>query len=86
MFSYKEKFMQARTLEELAKHVGGKVIGDGTAVIESASTLDKAGPGEITFLSNKKYESQMKTTKADAVIVAREIETDASLLVALWLS
>lgn len=74
--------MQTKTLQELAVHVGGKVVGDGNLVIRAASTLDKAGAGEITFLSNKKYESQVQTTNASAVIVAAPMETSAALLIA----
>ncbi len=73
--------MQGKTLSQLAQHVGGKVMGDEEVVIKTVSTLDQAGKGEITFLSNKKYEPQLKTTKADAVIVAKEIETNAALIV-----
>jgi UDP-3-O-[3-hydroxymyristoyl] glucosamine N-acyltransferase len=74
--------MQGKSLKELAEHVGGEVRGDGQMVIKAVSTLDKAGAGEITFLSNKKYESLLKTTKASAVIVAKPAETDAALLIA----
>lgn len=73
--------MAGRTLEELAKHVGGRVKGDAGTVIEAVSTIDKAGTGEITFLANKKYEPQLKTTRASAVIVAKEVETDAAMLI-----
>lgn len=74
--------MAGRTLEELAKHVGGRIKGDPAIVIEAVSTIDKAGTGQITFLSNKKYEPQLKTTRASVVIVAEEVETDAALLIA----
>ena len=70
--------MQGKSLKEL----GGEVRGDGQMVIKGVSTLDKAGVGEITFLSNKKYEPLLKTTKASAVIVAKPAETDAALLIA----
>jgi len=73
--------MAGRTLGELAKHVGGRIRGDAGTVIEAVSTIDKAGMGEITFLSNKKYEPQLKTTRASAVIVAKEVEIDAALLI-----
>jgi UDP-3-O-[3-hydroxymyristoyl] glucosamine N-acyltransferase len=73
--------MQGKTLKELARHVGGTIRGDGSIMIKSVSTLDKAGPGEITFLSNKKYEPLLKTTGASAVIAAKPVETDASLLI-----
>lgn len=74
--------MQTKNLQELAAHVGGKVVGDGNLVIRSAATLDKAGNGDITFLSNKKYEPQVQTTKAAAVIVPAPMDSPASLLVA----
>ena len=74
--------MQGKRLKELAEHVGGKVRGKGQMIIKAVSTLDKAGAGEITFLSNKKYEPLVKTTKASAVIVAKPVETDAALLIA----
>jgi UDP-3-O-[3-hydroxymyristoyl] glucosamine N-acyltransferase len=72
---------QVKTLGELAAHVGGTVVGNSAAPIHTASTLDKAGPGEITFLSNKKYSSQVKDTRADAVITAEAMESPASLIV-----
>lgn len=77
----KDNSKQIKTLSELAAHVGGMVVGNSAVVIHSASTLDKAGPGEITFLSNKKYVLQVKDTRADAVIVAEAMESRASLIV-----
>ncbi len=73
--------MQGKKLGELAAHVGGRVHGDADRVILSAGTLDKAGPSEITFFSNRKYESQLKTTSAGAVIVAAQSDTPASQLI-----
>lgn len=69
--------MQKKTIQEIAKHVGGQVLGDASVVIESASTLDSAGDGQITFLSNPKYAPNVKTTNAAAILVAKEVETNA---------
>ena len=74
--------MQGKTLEQLAEHVGGKVVGDGSVEISAVSTLDQAGPGDISFMTNMKYIGRARTTKAGAVIAGSEIETDAALLVA----
>lgn len=73
--------MNTKTLQELADHVGGRVQGDPSRVIRGASTLDKAGPGEITFLSNPKYTPQVKTTQAGAVIVSKPMESSADLII-----
>jgi len=64
--------MRQKTLGELAEHVGGRVIGDPATRIKSASTLGRAEEGDISFLTNRKYEKQLKTTKASAVIVDGE--------------
>ncbi len=65
--------MQAKTLSELADYVGGRVCGDQTIKIRSASTLGRAAEGQISFLANNRYEKQLHTTKASAVIVGREM-------------
>ncbi len=75
--------MQERTLGELAEYVGGKVCGDPDLKIKSASTLARAGEGDISFLTNRKYEKQLRTTKASAVIVGKDTPTaSVALLIA----
>ncbi len=64
--------MQTKTLNELARYVGGRVCGDPNVSIRSASTLGRAQEGDISFLANTKYEKQLRTTKASAVIVGKE--------------
>lgn len=58
-----------KTLSELALHVGGRVIGDGRIVIRKVAPIDEAGPDEITFLANPRYQSFLTSCKASAVIV-----------------
>ena len=75
--------MQARTLGKLADYVGGRVRGDPEVIIRSASTLGRAEQGDISFLANRKYEKQLRTTRASAVIVGREtVNTSVPLLIA----
>jgi UDP-3-O-[3-hydroxymyristoyl] glucosamine N-acyltransferase len=65
--------MHKRTLTELARHVGGRVCGDGDTVIRAAATLEQARKGDITFLVNRKYERLVHTTQASAVIAGEEL-------------
>jgi UDP-3-O-[3-hydroxymyristoyl] glucosamine N-acyltransferase len=75
--------METKTLGELAQYVGGRVRGDANVKIRSAATLGRAGEGDISFLTNEKYEKQLLTTKASAVIVGKDtIAASAPLLVA----
>jgi UDP-3-O-[3-hydroxymyristoyl] glucosamine N-acyltransferase len=71
--------MKEKTLSELAQYVDGQIKGDPEVVIKSASTLNKAGEGDISFLVNDKYEKQLETTKASAVIVSKDIITKAQV-------
>jgi len=75
--------METKTLGELAEYVGGKVRGDANVKIRAAATLGRAGEGDISFLTNDKYEKQLLTTKASAVIVGSDtVATAVPLLVA----
>ena len=74
--------MQEKTLGQLAEYVGGRVRGDSSIKIRSASTLLRAAKGDISFLANRRYEKQLKTTRASAVIIEKETnDTSAPLLI-----
>ncbi len=73
--------MQERTLGEIAEYVGGRVIGDPAVVIRAAATLENAREGDISFLVNRKYDRQLETTKAGAVIVGQAVESASVPLV-----
>jgi UDP-3-O-[3-hydroxymyristoyl] glucosamine N-acyltransferase len=74
--------MPQKRLQEIADHVGGRIVGDADIEIVSASTLDQAGSGQITFLSNPKYVPRVKQTQAAAVIVSEQVETNAAQIIA----
>jgi UDP-3-O-[3-hydroxymyristoyl] glucosamine N-acyltransferase len=59
----------SKSLSELANHVGGRVIGDGSVVIHKVAAIDEAGAGEITFLANPRYRKFLSQCRASAVIV-----------------
>src|SRR4030042_2314716 len=62
-----------RSLESLAREVGGKVKGDGSVVISGLAGIEGAQEGDITFASNERFFPQLKETKASAAIVPQEI-------------
>lgn len=57
------------TLAGLADLLGLSFTGDGGRVLTGLATLAEAGPHELSFLANRKYLSQLSTTRAGAVIV-----------------
>lgn len=61
------------TLADIAAHVGGDVLGDAATRIRQVATLASAGDGDIAFLANPKYRSQLATTRAAAVILSPKV-------------
>jgi UDP-3-O-[3-hydroxymyristoyl] glucosamine N-acyltransferase len=59
------------TLAELAKRCGGQVRGNAHTLISKAATIQHAGPGSITFLSNTHYRRYLNETHAGAVILSQ---------------
>ena len=57
-------------LSELAARVGGEVSGDGGARIERVAPIEDAGPGDLSFFSNRKYRAAFEASRATAVVVA----------------
>lgn len=61
-------------LARIAELLGCQLIGDGEVEITGLAPIDRAGPTELTFLSNPKYAPKLKTTRAAAVIIAEPVE------------
>lgn len=57
-------------LHTLAQLIGGKVEGDDQLQVSSFAPIEKAHAGDLTFLSNPKYEPYLYTTEATATLVA----------------
>lgn len=64
--------LMPRSVEELAAHVGGTVIGDKSRQILRCNGLSAAQPEEISFLSNHKYADHLTTTNAGCVVVGKD--------------
>ena len=60
-------------LGDLAAHLGCELEGAADIDIHRVSTLEDAGPGDITFLANSKYSSAFASTRASAVIAAPNV-------------
>jgi len=57
-------------LDEIVARFGGDLAGDGSIEIEGIGTLAGAGPRQLGFLANAKYQHHLRDTRAAAVILA----------------
>ena len=70
-------------LSDIAAHLGCALEGDGRIEIERVAAIDRAGPGDLTFLANAKYRSQLAATHASAVILAESERVEGAVPFAL---
>src|SRR4051812_39668238 len=67
------------SLAELAGRFGGTVLGDADVRIQQVAPLETAGPHDLSFLTNRKYQKLLSTTRAGAVLLAEDCATAARL-------
>jgi UDP-3-O-[3-hydroxymyristoyl] glucosamine N-acyltransferase len=70
--------MVSYTLGQLGRLLGCKVSGNEQIEVAGVSTIEQAGPADITFLSNLKYAPKVKSTRAAAVIAADVLNNTAA--------
>jgi len=57
------------TVAEIARHIGGEVLGDPALVLNGFAPADRAVPGDVTFAENESYFTRAEQSAASAVIV-----------------
>lgn len=59
---------------QIALLINGKLDGDANAAVNSFGKIEEAGPGQLTFFANPKYEEYLYTTKASVIILNESYE------------
>jgi len=67
---------QIHTLAELAEAIGAEVHGDAHCKIIGAASIVHAEAGDISYITNSQYRSDLLTTKASAVLLSHKFITD----------
>jgi UDP-3-O-[3-hydroxymyristoyl] glucosamine N-acyltransferase len=67
-------------LKEIAGMVGGEIKGNPDAILSGIATIEDAGPGDLTFLSNPKYAPFIEKTKASVIICSAETKASGKTL------
>jgi UDP-3-O-[3-hydroxymyristoyl] glucosamine N-acyltransferase len=63
-------------LQELAEQLDCRLEGEPGVEIHGVAGIEQAGPGEVTFLANRRYAPNLKTTRASAVFVEDGVEVE----------
>src|SRR5882757_9810562 len=69
------------TVSEIAKHLQGEVVGDGSAVLNSFATADRARPGDLTFAENEEFFARAEESAATAIIADARFSSTKKILI-----
>ncbi len=62
------------TVNDIARQLGGDVIGDGTLGITGVAKVEEAASGMLSFIANPKYEKYAETTLASCLLVNKKFD------------
>jgi UDP-3-O-[3-hydroxymyristoyl] glucosamine N-acyltransferase len=68
------------TAAEIAKHLQGEVLGDGSVVLNTFAPADRAQPGDLTFAENAEYFARAEQSAASAIIVDGQVTSQKILI------
>ena len=69
--------LNAKTVSELAAHVGGQVFGDGNISINRVASLDSAAEGDIAYVEEEKLFAAAADSQASCLITASGTDVNA---------
>jgi UDP-3-O-[3-hydroxymyristoyl] glucosamine N-acyltransferase len=69
------------TTEELAKLIGGQVLGDKNALLKNFATIESARPGDLTFAENDEFFSRAEQSEATAIIADKRYSSEKKTLI-----
>jgi UDP-3-O-[3-hydroxymyristoyl] glucosamine N-acyltransferase len=65
--------LKVMKLSEIAQKIDCRMCSDSDMEILRVAGIDEAGPGDLTFVSNRKYISHIKGTRASAIILGEDL-------------
>jgi len=68
------------TVAEIARHVGGEVVGDATLVVQRFAPADRAQPGDLTFAENERFFARAEQSAATAILVDGSMTSQKTLI------
>jgi UDP-3-O-[3-hydroxymyristoyl] glucosamine N-acyltransferase len=69
------------TTEEIAKLIGGQVVGDTSAVLKNFTTIETAQAGDLTFAENEEFFSRAEQSAATAIIADKRFSSAKKTLI-----
>ena len=71
----------ARTAADIAKHLGGEVVGDASLAISGFAPTDSARAGDLTFAENEAYFAKAEQSAVSAILVSGNFSSTTKTLI-----
>ncbi|HEY9175960.1 MAG TPA: UDP-3-O-(3-hydroxymyristoyl)glucosamine N-acyltransferase [Verrucomicrobiae bacterium] len=68
------------SITEIARHLGGEVVGDSSIVLRNFAPADRAQPGDLTFAENEVFFARAEQSAASAIIVDAPVNSRKTLI------
>lgn len=68
------------TVADIARHVGGEVVGDASLVLQRFAPADRAQPGDLTFAENELFFARAEQSAATAILVDGPVTSQKTLI------
>jgi UDP-3-O-[3-hydroxymyristoyl] glucosamine N-acyltransferase len=69
------------TTEEIAKAIGGQVVGDSSAILKNFTTIETAQAGDLTFAENEDFFARAEQSAATAIIADNRFSSAKKTLI-----
>jgi UDP-3-O-[3-hydroxymyristoyl] glucosamine N-acyltransferase len=69
------------TAAEVARHIQGEIVGDGSVVLTGFAPADRARAGDLTFAENADYFAKAEQSAASAIIVGEQVTSTRKVLI-----
>jgi UDP-3-O-[3-hydroxymyristoyl] glucosamine N-acyltransferase len=69
------------TTQEIAKIVGGQVVGDAGAVLKSFAMIESAKEGDLTFAENEEFFARAEQSAATAIIAEKRFTSEKKTII-----
>lgn len=66
------------TAQAVADLVGGRLLGNGSVLVRSVASLDRAGPGDLSLLVSSAYRAELQGSRAGVVLVTEDLAAEAA--------
>jgi UDP-3-O-[3-hydroxymyristoyl] glucosamine N-acyltransferase len=69
------------TISEIAKVIGGEVVGDANATLKNFTTIEIAQSGDLTFAENEEFFARAEQSNATAIIADKRFSSARKILI-----